>query len=130
MWNWLQWFHKEIIYFQLNSRHIAGYGLMETSKIVAALSALAQETRLGIFRLLVTAGTDGMSAGAIAKELDVVASTLSHHLGLLEQAELVHSTRSGRHVIYSSNPEGVRTLVRFLNEGFEEHKAPLGCAAE
>ncbi len=103
---------------------------MEPRKIVAALSALAQETRLGIFRLLVRAGPSGMSAGAIARELGVVASTLSHHLGLLEQAELVRSARSGRHVIYSCELEGVRTLVRFLSEDILVPKASLGCAAE
>ncbi|WP_420564873.1 ArsR/SmtB family transcription factor [Thalassobaculum sp.] len=103
---------------------------MESRKIVSALSALAQETRLGIFQLLVRAGPAGLSAGVIARELGVVASTLSHHLGLLEQAELVRSARSGRHVIYSCDLEGVRTLVRFLSEDIVTPEATLGCAAE
>ncbi|MDF1793126.1 MAG: metalloregulator ArsR/SmtB family transcription factor [Thalassobaculaceae bacterium] len=89
---------------------------MDTVKVVAALSALAQENRLGIFRLLVQTGTPGMSAGGIARELGIVASTLSHHLGLLEQAELVRSNRRGRNVIYTCNLDGVRTLLRFLIE--------------
>jgi len=87
---------------------------METSHVVAALSALAQETRLGIFKLLVQTGPSGMSAGGIAKELGVVASTLSHHLGLLEQAGLIRSARRGRNVIYTCNVEGVRRLLVFL----------------
>lgn len=103
---------------------------MEPRKIIAALSALAQETRLGIFRLLVKAGPSGMSAGVIARELGVVASTLSHHLGLLEQAELVRSARSGRHVIYTCDIEGVRVLVRFLSETGRVEEPQLGCAAE
>lgn len=103
---------------------------MEPTKIVAALSALAQETRLGAFRLLVRSGPAGMSAGAIARELGVVASTLSHHLGLLEQAELVRSMRSGRHVIYSCDLEGMRTLLRFLSEDFGSPETGIGFAAE
>ena len=87
---------------------------METTKVVAALSALAQDTRLGIFRLLVRTGPSGLSAGLIAKEMGVVASTLSHHLGLLEQAELVQSSRRGRNVIYTTNLEGIRALLTFL----------------
>jgi DNA-binding transcriptional ArsR family regulator len=103
---------------------------MEPTKVVAALSALAQETRLGIFRLLVKAGPTGMAAGIIAKELGVVASTLSHHLGLLEQAELVSSARSGRHVIYTCDLEGVRTLIRFLSEDCCGDPVAVSCAAE
>ncbi|SDG05000.1 MULTISPECIES: ArsR/SmtB family transcription factor [Thalassobaculum] len=103
---------------------------MEPRKVVAALSALAQETRLGIFRLLVRAGPAGLSAGVIARELGVVASTLSHHLGLLEQAELVRSARRGRHVIYSCDLDGVRSLVRVLGEDLVSAEAGLDCAAE
>lgn len=89
---------------------------METSRVVAALSALAQETRLSVFRLLVRAGPVGLPAGSISKELGVVASTLSHHLGLLEQAGLVRSLRRGRNVIYTCDIDGVRSLLRFLVE--------------
>ncbi|WPZ32427.1 winged helix-turn-helix domain-containing protein [Thalassobaculum sp. OXR-137] len=103
---------------------------MDSTKVVAVLSALAQETRLGIFRLLMKAGPDGMSAGAIAKELGVVASTLSHHLSLLEHAHLVTSTRSGRHVIYASNLDGARLLIDFLTEDAIDVQPSIGCAAE
>ncbi|MEQ8585798.1 MAG: metalloregulator ArsR/SmtB family transcription factor [Thalassobaculaceae bacterium] len=89
---------------------------METANVVAALSALAQETRLAIFRLLVRTGPEGLSAGAISRNVGVVASTLSHHLGLLEQARLIRSTRHGRNVIYRSDVEGIRALLRFLVE--------------
>lgn len=89
---------------------------METVHVVAALSALAQETRLGIFKLLVRSGPAGLPAGSIAKELGVVASTLSHHLSLLEQAGLVRSSRRGRNVIYTCHVDGIRNLLRFLIE--------------
>ena len=89
---------------------------MENAQVVAALSALAQETRLGIFRLMIQTGPSGMSAGRIAKELGVVASTLSHHLGLLEQAGLIRSARQGRNVIYTCNVDGIRQLLQFLTQ--------------
>lgn len=103
---------------------------MDSTKVVAVLSALAQKTRLEIFRLLMETGPGGMSAGAIAKELGVVASTLSHHLSLLEQAQLVTSTRSGRHVIYASNVDGARLLVDLLGGEAVDGRPSLGCAAE
>ncbi|MFX4223192.1 MAG: ArsR/SmtB family transcription factor [Thalassobaculum sp.] len=64
---------------------------METASVVAALSALAQDKRLAIFKLLVRTGPEGLSAGVIARDVGVAASTLSHHLALLEQARLVRS---------------------------------------
>lgn len=89
---------------------------METANAAAALSALAQETRLSIFRLLVRSGPEGLSAGAISRNVGVVASTLSHHLGLLEQARLIRSARHGRNVIYRSDADGIRALLRYLVE--------------
>ncbi|MCR9071183.1 MAG: metalloregulator ArsR/SmtB family transcription factor [Alphaproteobacteria bacterium] len=99
---------------------------METANVVAALSALAQETRLAIFRLLVRTGPGGLPAGVIAKEVGVVASTLSHHLALLEQARLVRSARQGRNVIYSSDVDGIRSLLLFLAEDCCEGRPDLG----
>lgn len=87
---------------------------METKEVVAALGALAQPTRLEIFRRLVRAGPSGLSAGMISRELGVVASTLSHHLGLLEDARLIASTRQGRNVFYSCRIDGTRQLMTFL----------------
>lgn len=89
---------------------------METASVVAALSALAQDKRLAIFRLLVRTGPEGLSAGVIARDVGVAASTLSHHLALLEQARLVRSSRRGRNVFYRSDVDGIRTLLLFLVE--------------
>jgi ArsR family transcriptional regulator len=89
---------------------------MDSKGAVAALGALAQETRLAIFRHLVTAGEEGASAGAIATELDVPSPTLSFHLKELERAALVSSRRESRLIYYSANYAGMRDLVDFLTE--------------
>lgn len=83
---------------------------------IEALAALAQETRLDVFRLLVRAGPDGMAAGAIADELKVSRATLSFHLSQLERAGLLRSTRRGRSIIYAADFEGMRGLLGFLSE--------------
>lgn len=89
---------------------------MEEATVIAALSALAQESRLRVFRLLVTAGPEGMSAGQIADELSVAANTLSFHLNLLRNAGLVAMRREGRSLIYSAEYGRMRALVAFLSE--------------
>jgi len=89
---------------------------METKQAVDALSALAQETRLGVYRLLVEAGPDGMAAGAIGEELDLPAPTLSFHLAHLTRAGLVRSRQEGRFVIYSADFKNMNQLVGFLTE--------------
>ena len=81
-----------------------------------ALSALAQDTRLEVFRLLVTAGPEGASAGDIAQAIKVPAPTLSFHLKELEQAQLVASRRESRSIIYSANYGHMRALLAFLME--------------
>lgn len=81
---------------------------------VDALGALAHETRLGVFRLLVKAGPDGMIAGAIAQHLAVPASTMSHHLATLERAGLVQSERESRLIRYRADYPGMRRLLMFL----------------
>jgi DNA-binding transcriptional ArsR family regulator len=91
-------------------------GIMETKAVVQALSALAQDTRLAIYRLLVTAGPAGMAAGAIAEKLDQPAPTLSFHLKELNQAGLVRFRQDGRFVIYSANFDSMTGLVSFLTE--------------
>ena len=87
---------------------------METHEAVSALSALAQETRLGIFRLLVQAGPDGMPAGAIAESLGVAPATLSFHLKELTTAGLAHARQDGRFVIYRAVFECMAALMTFL----------------
>jgi DNA-binding transcriptional ArsR family regulator len=81
---------------------------------VDALGALAHETRLSVFRLLVKAGPEGMIAGAIAEERGVPPSTMSHHLATLERAGLVQSERQSRLIRYRADFVGMRRLMAFL----------------
>ena len=81
---------------------------------VDALAALAHETRLMVFRMLVKAGPDGMIAGAIAEGCAVPPSTMSHHLATLERAGLVQSERESRLVHYRADFAGMRRLMTFL----------------
>ena len=83
---------------------------------VDALGALAHETRLSVFRLLVKAGPDGMVAGAIAERQAVPPSTMSHHLATLERAGLVQSERESRLIYYRADYPGMRRLLMFLME--------------
>ncbi|MBS0521492.1 MAG: metalloregulator ArsR/SmtB family transcription factor [Proteobacteria bacterium] len=89
---------------------------METKDAVTGFSALSQETRLNLMRVLASKGASGMSAGELAVYLGVTPSTLSFHLSALEQAGLVQSTRQGRHVIYAVRFAGLRSLFSFLTE--------------
>ena len=89
---------------------------MESNEAVKALGALAQETRLAAFRILVEAGPDGMAAGALAESLDIAAPTLSFHLAALAQAGLVTSARDGRSIVYAAEFGAMRGLVDFLTE--------------
>jgi ArsR family transcriptional regulator, arsenate/arsenite/antimonite-responsive transcriptional repressor len=89
---------------------------MDQTEAVTALGALAQETRLSVFRLLVRAGPQGMIAGAIAVHKGVPVSTMSHHLAILERADLVVSRRESRHIHYTANFDGMRGLLGFLLE--------------
>jgi DNA-binding transcriptional ArsR family regulator len=83
---------------------------------VVALSALAHDTRLQVHRLLVQAGADGMSAGAIAEHLGLPPSSLSFHLSHMQAAEMVVSRRQGRSLIYSVNVECMDALMAYLHE--------------
>ena len=87
---------------------------METQNAVHVLSALAQETRLDVFRLLVRTGNEGLAAGEIAAELGVPAATLSFHLKELKGAGIVHCEREGRSLIYSPNFALMNDLLGFL----------------
>jgi ArsR family transcriptional regulator, arsenate/arsenite/antimonite-responsive transcriptional repressor len=89
---------------------------MELCAAVEALSALGQESRLRVFRLLVKRGPEGMSAGDIATQLSVPANTMSSHLAVLSRAGLVASHKEGRSVIYAIDVEGTRKLLSFLVE--------------
>ncbi len=89
---------------------------METSRAIEALAALAQESRLNVFRLLVRRGPSGMAAGDIARALAVPPNTLSAHLAVLSRAGLVASRKEGRSVIYAMDVAGTRALLSFLVE--------------
>lgn len=89
---------------------------METTRALAALSGLSQESRLAIFRLLVESGPEGMSVGAIADRLGVSGATLSFHLKELSHAGLVQGRQAGRFIYYAPNFETVNGLVTYLTE--------------
>jgi ArsR family transcriptional regulator, arsenate/arsenite/antimonite-responsive transcriptional repressor len=101
----------------LRRRHSLGeLPLMKSEIAVDALSALAQEHRLALFRLLVQAGDKGMPAGAIAEELGVPNSSLSFHLTQLRNAGLILQERQHRSLIYRANYPAMNALVGFLTE--------------
>jgi DNA-binding transcriptional ArsR family regulator len=89
---------------------------METKTAVLALSALAQESRLAVFRLLVQAGAEGLPAGQIAEQTGIAPSSLSFHLKELAHAGLVSSRQDGRFVIYTANFSIMNELLGFLTE--------------
>ena len=86
------------------------------SDAVDALSALAQESRLKVYRLLVEAGPEGVPAGRIGEELQLPPATLSFHLAHLARAGLARSRQEGRFVIYSADFEAMNALVGYLTE--------------
>jgi len=87
---------------------------MENDSAIAALGALAQETRLEVFRLLVRHEPAGMAAGEIARQLGVPQNTMSAHLGILARAGLIQSARQSRSIIYRADLGGLRALTLFL----------------
>lgn len=89
---------------------------MNEKRAIAALGALAQETRLALFRLLVTAGPQGMSAGSIAEELGLQPSSLSFHLAQLVHAGLITQRRLGRQLIYAAEYGEMNALLVYLTE--------------
>ena len=97
---------------------------MKTSQAVDALAALAQETRLNIFRLLVRHAPQGLPAGDIAKKLHLPNPTLSFHLNILAAAELIRPHKTGRSIRYSPALDQVNGLAQFL---LENCCAATGC---
>lgn len=89
---------------------------MEKNRSLTALSALAHDTRLDVFRLLVRAGPGGMAAGDIAAGLKVRPNTLSNNLTILTAADLVRSEREGRSIRYFARMDTMRGLLGFLME--------------
>lgn len=100
---------------------------METKEAVRGLAALAQESRLAIFRLLVAAGPTGLAAGEIAAAVGVSPTNLSFHLKELANAGLVRSRQEGRFVFYSAHYPHMNDLIAYLTENC---CARDGCAAQ
>jgi DNA-binding transcriptional ArsR family regulator len=102
---------------------------MEPTTAIRRLSALAQESRLAVFRLLIQAGREGVSAGDIARSLEIPANTLSAQLSILANAGLIGSRREGRSIIYTADFDGMSELLVYLMEdccgGRPEVCAPL-----
>src|SRR4051794_20054373 len=89
---------------------------METSNAVAALAALAQDSRLDVYRLLVQAGPAGMPAGGVATALRLAPNTLTFHFDRLRSAGLVTVRRDGRQMIYAARFDTMNSLLGFLTE--------------
>ena len=96
--------------------HFYNIGNMEKKSALAGLAALAQETRLDIFRLLVERGPAGLAAGDIAAAFGLPAATLSFHLKELRGAGLITGRRAGRSLIYAADYAAMRGLVGYLTE--------------
>ena len=89
---------------------------MDSKSAVLALAALAQDSRLAIFRTLISRGRSGLPAGKISKATEIAPSTLTFHLKELAHANLVTSTQHGRFVIYTANYSTMNGLLEFLTE--------------
>jgi DNA-binding transcriptional ArsR family regulator len=89
---------------------------MKSTDVVTALAALAQDTRLGVFRLLVQQGPSGMAAGEIAERLGIAPATLSFHLKELTHAGLVTARQAGRFVFYAARFDAMNELLAYLTE--------------
>jgi DNA-binding transcriptional ArsR family regulator len=96
--------------------HFYYYGNMENKAAVDALAALAQDTRLAIFRLLVQHGPSGVSAGEIGAALRIPPATLSFHLKAMAHAGLIASRQETRFIFYSANFDRMNALIGFLTE--------------
>ncbi|MYM75353.1 metalloregulator ArsR/SmtB family transcription factor [Duganella sp. FT109W] len=89
---------------------------MDTKQTLAALAALAQESRLAVFRLLVQTGPAGLAASKIGEQLAIAPSSLSFHLKELAHAGLISSRQDGRFVIYAADTGAMNELIGFLTE--------------
>ena len=89
---------------------------MDTNQAIEAFSALAHETRLAVFKLLIKKGEQGLSAGKIAKEINVQPSTLTAHLHILKRSGLLQSVRQQQKIFYSVNIQNTQELIQFLTQ--------------
>jgi len=102
---------------------------MELLDLLRTFEALAHETRLAVFRLLIPAGRDGLSAGTIGERVGVPANSLSFHLGRLVNAKIIQSRRQGRYLFYTVDYARLAGLVGFLADDCCA-AAPEGCMPE
>jgi len=103
---------------------------MEKPAAIAALGALAQETRLDVYRLLVTRGPEGLPAGAIADRLGVLPASLTFHLKELQHAGLITQRRLGRQLIYAAEYTAMNALLGYLTENCCGRGASCGAACD
>lgn len=96
--------------------HFYNIGIMKTTQAIQGLAALAQATRLDIYRLLMQNGPDGLAASAIAEKVGIPNATLSFHIKGLTQAGLVLARQEGRFIYYAANYPAMNALVGFLTE--------------
>lgn len=118
-----------------NLRYFYIFGIVETKDAVAAMSALAQDTRLDLFRLLVQQGPAGLPAGRVAERLGIPPATLSFHLSQLRHAGLLVSRRDGRQIVYAADYARMSALLSYLTEnccrsGASSCAPPSGANAE
>lgn len=101
---------------------------MDVNHAVIALSALSQETRLRVFKLLIEYGPEGTPAGQLSEQLEIPHNTLSFHLSHLSHAGLVKSHRQGRSILYAANSAAIESLLSFMAENCcARGKAPDCC---
>lgn len=103
--------------------------MIEGSTAIDALAALAHDTRLNIFRLLVEAGREGLAAGEIGQTLAIPASALSFHLARLRHAGLVTRRRRGQQIVYAAEFGTMQKLIDFLTDSCCA-QSPSGCGDE
>lgn len=106
---------------------------MESTAVIRALGALAQEHRLGAFRLLIQAGEQGLPAGEVAERLGVVSSSMSFHLAALANAGLVTQRRQSRSIIYQADFAAMNALMGYLTDnccGGVPCMADVSCKSE
>ena len=100
---------------------------METKQVLAALAALAHDSRLKVFRRLVQAGPTGMAAGEIGAAVHIAPTTLSFHLKEMANAGLVSARQEGRYIYYAANYAGMNALIAYLTENCCESDCGSTC---
>jgi len=104
---------------------------MDINHALSALSALSQDTRLRVFKLLIEYGRGGTAAGTLSDQLDIAHNTLSFHLSHLSHAGLVTSRKQGRSIIYAANCNAMESLLSYLRENccIREESCDADCKA-